>query len=138
MTNPTFNPMPDHHVLKDAIDRIAKVYDFGGAYDVAPNQHSPRDRFNVYNMGNLAGQTAYAMAAHAAEGNPAALIDYCKSALLVHLFGSAKIDQLTAKKQAKAAFIIGLLGDLEDAFGQPPPKLRPSYRLHRLPTQRHK
>jgi len=117
-----FNPLPDYHVMHDALPRIAQVYDFAGKHDYTPQGRLKAERFDPTTAGNLEGQLHFAMAVDAADGNAAALVEHCKEALLCRLFGEVSSKDLSHEQERQRAFIIGLMCDLAEAFYQPEPQ----------------
>ncbi|QLG88614.1 hypothetical protein HQ393_10400 [Chitinibacter bivalviorum] len=108
-----FNPLPETHPLAAALPRMVESYDLEG-------QKQTRDLFNQYTMGCAEGNLAYLVAANAAEGDPAELVLRCRDAILSRLFGDNQSKgSLTPEQERIRAYIIGLMGDLENAFTPP-------------------
>ncbi|WP_028456302.1 hypothetical protein [Chitinilyticum litopenaei] len=107
----TFNPLPDFHPLAASAERVATVYD-------VDNMAERRELFGASTLGELQAQGAYLFAVRAAKSKPERLIWHCQGALLARL-GLSNHAGLSHEQELLRGFIIGLMGNLEQAFEQP-------------------
>ncbi|WP_028455782.1 hypothetical protein [Chitinilyticum litopenaei] len=107
----TFNPLPDYHPLAQSAERMAQAYDVDSATERG-------ELFGASTLGELQAQGAYLFAVRAAQAKPERLIWHCQSALLARL-GLSNHAGLSHEQELLRGFIIGLMGNLEQAFEQP-------------------